>query len=232
MSVSSQAEAAVRKADIATRVSISECYWLSNVRASGWGVADNDVHGLTVFVWLCGSSSSVVVLHPTVRPFVRPCVRACVRVQEDLHATVVVSESFWMMEDGVLHINFQKASLAETWPAVLKGHANLNSAEHEQETQKILLERFQREVRDGRQRDACARTHEAATQGERAAVPSGTRSCDCHCAGLGWVGSGRVGPGRLRDAQWCCVIGGPGADCWGFPSFVFFLRLLSALLCV
>ena len=52
-----------------------------------------------------------------------------------------------MMEDGVLHINFQKASLAETWPAVLKGHANLNSAEQEQETQKILLERFQREVR-------------------------------------------------------------------------------------
>jgi len=59
-----------------------------------------------------------------------------------------------MMEDGVLHINFQKASLAETWPAVLKGHANLNSAEQEQETQKILLERFQREVsRDETRRD-------------------------------------------------------------------------------
>ena len=77
----------------------------------------------------------------------RCCFLSVCFLQEDLHATVVVSESFWMMEDGVLHMNFQKASLADTWPAVLKGHANLNSAEQEQETQKILLERFQREVR-------------------------------------------------------------------------------------
>lgn len=67
-------------------------------------------------------------------------------IDEDLHATVVVDESMWMMEDGVLHVIFQKMSLAETWPSLLKGHANLNSVEQEQETQKILLERFQREV--------------------------------------------------------------------------------------
>jgi hypothetical protein len=61
-------------------------------------------------------------------------------------------------EDGVLHINFQKAVLAETWPSVLKGHANLNSAEQEQETQKILLERFAREVRVNNRSEASKRT--------------------------------------------------------------------------
>jgi len=66
-------------------------------------------------------------------------------IDEDFYDTVVVSESFWMIEDGELHINLQKSTLAETWPCVLKGHAALNQVEREQEQQKIMLERFQRE---------------------------------------------------------------------------------------
>lgn len=48
-------------------------------------------------------------------------------------------------EDGELHLNFQKAVLAETWPSVFVGHATLTSVEQEQATQQIMLERFQRE---------------------------------------------------------------------------------------
>ena len=44
-----------------------------------------------------------------------------------------------------MHLNLQKASLAETWPSVLRGHVSLSSVEQEQETQKIMLERFTRE---------------------------------------------------------------------------------------
>ena len=66
-------------------------------------------------------------------------------IDQDLHAAVIVSESLWMMEDGVLHINFQKQVLGDTWPSLLKGHGGLSAAEQEQETQKIMLERFGRE---------------------------------------------------------------------------------------
>jgi len=66
-------------------------------------------------------------------------------IDEDLFAQCIVDESLWMMEDGVLHINFQKAVLGDTWPSLLRGHAQLSAAEQEQETQQIMLERFGRE---------------------------------------------------------------------------------------
>lgn len=62
--------------------------------------------------------------------------------------------------DGVIQISLQKANVAETWPCALKGaipvdnaltrragHGQLNPVEQQQVQQKILLERFQREVR-------------------------------------------------------------------------------------
>jgi hypothetical protein len=52
-----------------------------------------------------------------------------------------------MFEDGVLHILLQKALTGVTWTTCCKGHAGLSAKDVEKENQKILLERFQREVR-------------------------------------------------------------------------------------
>jgi hypothetical protein len=87
-----------------------------------------------------------------------------------LGGVVVVGESFWVLEDGEVHVQLQKASVAETWTCACKGisliftrttadihcmcicmvcyvgHGALNEVEAQEVQQKILLERFSREV--------------------------------------------------------------------------------------
>lgn len=62
----------------------------------------------------------------------------------DLWSTVKVSECIWTLEDDVMHISFTKLQPGETWQAVIKGH-ELDPMSQQQDQQRLLLERFQRE---------------------------------------------------------------------------------------
>jgi len=66
-------------------------------------------------------------------------------INEDLGGLAVADESYWMMEDGELHINIQKARKAETWPSALAGHAALDPVSKTEVQKKMMLERFQEE---------------------------------------------------------------------------------------
>ncbi|GAB5361759.1 hypothetical protein AAMO2058_000740200 [Amorphochlora amoebiformis] len=67
-------------------------------------------------------------------------------MDEKLGGLCVKSESYWMIEDGVLHINLQKQKCGDAWMGATqhKGH-QLNSMEQQEIKQQVLLERFQRE---------------------------------------------------------------------------------------
>ncbi|KAF8066236.1 BOB1 [Scenedesmus sp. PABB004] len=62
----------------------------------------------------------------------------------DLHKPVKVSDCIWTLEDGVLHISLTKLKPGEPWAGVIAGH-ELNPAGQEADSQRLLLERFQRE---------------------------------------------------------------------------------------
>ncbi|GBF88563.1 hypothetical protein Rsub_01278 [Raphidocelis subcapitata] len=62
----------------------------------------------------------------------------------DLMAPVKVSESVWTLEDGELHISLTKLEAGESWPAVIRGH-EVDVVTQQQEQQRLMLERFQRE---------------------------------------------------------------------------------------
>mmetsp|Transcript_12819 Transcript_12819/g.26178 ORF Transcript_12819/g.26178 Transcript_12819/m.26178 type:complete len:233 (-) Transcript_12819:131-829(-) len=67
-------------------------------------------------------------------------------MDEKLGGPVVKGESYWMMEDGVLHINLQKAKCGEAWMGATQHRGQqLNQVEQMELKQNILLERFQRE---------------------------------------------------------------------------------------
>mmetsp|Transcript_31074 Transcript_31074/g.54570 ORF Transcript_31074/g.54570 Transcript_31074/m.54570 type:complete len:252 (-) Transcript_31074:112-867(-) len=67
-------------------------------------------------------------------------------LDEKLGGRCVKGESYWMLEDGVLHINLQKAKCGEAWMGATQHQGQQLSALEQQELkQKILLERFQRE---------------------------------------------------------------------------------------
>jgi hypothetical protein len=69
--------------------------------------------------------------------------------QHALAGRIKPSESFWTVEDGVLHLQLTKASPGEAWAGALADHA-LPPPAAEAERQRLLLERFQGEVRDWR----------------------------------------------------------------------------------
>ena len=66
-------------------------------------------------------------------------------LNEDTWGVVETSASFWMIEDGELHIQFQKAHKAEMWSAALKGHGQLDMFSEQEVNKKLMLERFQEE---------------------------------------------------------------------------------------
>jgi len=51
-------------------------------------------------------------------------------------------------EDGELHITLTKLESGEPWPAVIQGH-EVDPVTQQQEQQRLMLERFQREVCSG-----------------------------------------------------------------------------------
>lgn len=61
---------------------------------------------------------------------------------EELSSTVDTSASFWMLEDGELHIQLGKMRKGEVWKSALKGHAALNALATEEIQKKLMLERF------------------------------------------------------------------------------------------
>jgi hypothetical protein len=50
------------------------------------------------------------------------------------------------MEDDEAHIILQKAFKGDMWPAVFKGHGEVDPITHQEMQKKILMERFQEEV--------------------------------------------------------------------------------------
>uniref|UniRef100_A0A7S0RNW8 CS domain-containing protein n=1 Tax=Chlamydomonas leiostraca TaxID=1034604 RepID=A0A7S0RNW8_9CHLO len=65
-------------------------------------------------------------------------------LQGNLAAPIKVSESFWTLEDGVLHVTLQKAQPGEPWPCAIAGH-EVDAVTQQQDTQRLMLERFQME---------------------------------------------------------------------------------------
>ncbi|XP_026191641.1 nudC domain-containing protein 2-like [Cyclospora cayetanensis] len=61
---------------------------------------------------------------------------------EDLFSTVDTSASFWMLEDGELHIQLGKMRKGEIWKSAMRGHGVLNPLATEEVQKKLMLERF------------------------------------------------------------------------------------------
>lgn len=63
-------------------------------------------------------------------------------LDEEPGGSVKASESYWMIEDGELHIQLQKGLKADTWPMACKGHQALDPLTQSEVQKKLLLERF------------------------------------------------------------------------------------------
>ncbi|TMW55879.1 hypothetical protein Poli38472_008527 [Pythium oligandrum] len=66
-------------------------------------------------------------------------------LNHDLASSVVVTESYWMLDGGELNINLQKMKKGLMWPSVFVGHGELDPLEQEKTKQQMMLERFQEE---------------------------------------------------------------------------------------
>ncbi len=64
-----------------------------------------------------------------------------------LHATVRCADSTWTLEDGRVELLLCKARAQHAWPAVLAGAAPLDPLTHDSMQKRMMLERFQQEVR-------------------------------------------------------------------------------------
>ncbi|RLN61255.1 hypothetical protein BBJ29_001596 [Phytophthora kernoviae] len=66
-------------------------------------------------------------------------------LNHDLSSSVVVAESYWMLDSGELNINLQKMKKGFIWPSVFVGHGELDPMAQETTKQQMMLERFQEE---------------------------------------------------------------------------------------
>ncbi|CEG45296.1 tubulin polyglutamylase, putative [Plasmopara halstedii] len=66
-------------------------------------------------------------------------------LNHDLTSSVVVAESYWMLESGELNINLQKMKKGFIWPSVFVGHGEMDAMQQEATKQQMMLERFQEE---------------------------------------------------------------------------------------
>eukprot|EP00913_Durusdinium_trenchii_P026178 g24559.t1 len=64
-------------------------------------------------------------------------------LNEEVFSLVETDSSFWMIEDGELHIQLQKVHKAQTWHSALKGHGQLDMFSEQEINKKLMLERFQ-----------------------------------------------------------------------------------------
>jgi hypothetical protein len=58
-----------------------------------------------------------------------------------------IKNAFCYAEDRVMHVTLQKREKGQPWPSAIAGHAPLDPLKTEQEKQRLMLERFQEEVR-------------------------------------------------------------------------------------
>ena len=65
-------------------------------------------------------------------------------LDHDLADAAKVSESYWTLEDSVLHLTITKAQQGEPWPSAFQGHS-FDEIAKQQEQQRLMLERFQLE---------------------------------------------------------------------------------------
>merc|ERR1712039_529467 len=66
-------------------------------------------------------------------------------LNEEFFSVAEMDSSFWMIEDGELHIQLGKVRKAETWASALKGHGQLDMFSEQEVNKKLMLERFQEE---------------------------------------------------------------------------------------
>lgn len=86
----------------------------------------------------------------TARPHARPPGSRVPRVahlsaQEDFAELVNSHESFWTLEDGVLHLTLCKGSRGVTWPCLVRGHESFDPLTQQEVQRSLMLERFQAE---------------------------------------------------------------------------------------
>ena len=67
--------------------------------------------------------------------------------QKTLTEKVKTSESFWTLEDGELHVTLCKLAKGVPWPSVFAGDEALDALGGEAEKKRLMLQRFQEEVR-------------------------------------------------------------------------------------
>lgn len=66
-------------------------------------------------------------------------------INEDLFSLCELDSSFWMIEDGELHLQLQKVRRGEMWHSAIAGHGQLDMFTEQEVQKKIMLERFQDE---------------------------------------------------------------------------------------
>lgn len=70
-------------------------------------------------------------------------------IDEDTGGPIKVKESFWTLSDGEININLQKMNKAEAWNCALRGKSGeeIDEVTREEVKKKLMIERFQEEVR-------------------------------------------------------------------------------------
>ena len=63
-------------------------------------------------------------------------------IDEDFPHKVLVDESMWTLDEGVLEISLQKMAKGETWEMALKGHGQMDAFTRSEVQKKLMLERF------------------------------------------------------------------------------------------
>lgn len=66
-------------------------------------------------------------------------------LDHDVVHAVKTEDCFWTLDDGELHIQLQKVHKGRAWGGVFVGHEALNPMAGQDETQRLMLERFQEE---------------------------------------------------------------------------------------
>eukprot|EP00922_Rhytidocystis_sp_ex-Travisia-forbesii_P058447 GHVS01086384.1.p1 GENE.GHVS01086384.1~~GHVS01086384.1.p1 ORF type:complete len:166 (-),score=22.80 GHVS01086384.1:98-595(-) len=66
-------------------------------------------------------------------------------IDENTYSTVSRDDSFWMMEDGELHIQLGKVKKGEVWPRALNCQAALDPVKQQAAQEQLMRERFQEE---------------------------------------------------------------------------------------
>eukprot|EP00238_Polyblepharides_amylifera_P007353 CAMPEP_0196585588 /NCGR_PEP_ID=MMETSP1081-20130531/51248_1 /TAXON_ID=36882 /ORGANISM="Pyramimonas amylifera, Strain CCMP720" /LENGTH=126 /DNA_ID=CAMNT_0041907187 /DNA_START=275 /DNA_END=655 /DNA_ORIENTATION=- len=65
-------------------------------------------------------------------------------LEKAFHRPVIEGDSFWTLEDGVLHLTLAKMEKGQMWRGVLEGH-DTDPVSADKDQKRLMLERFQEE---------------------------------------------------------------------------------------